>query len=100
MASPGSLTRKVLFWLVPSVLLLPAVAAAASPDAGPTVFGVPLDFVLFGLTLLGVALFHHKTMQVAVTGLVVISALQDRLLAASTPGRAWAASSAISITNG
>ncbi len=74
MASPGSLTRRVLFWLVPSALLLPAVAAAASPTAGPTVFGVSLDFVLFGLTLLGVALFHHKTMQVAVTGLVVISA--------------------------
>jgi Na+/H+ antiporter NhaD/arsenite permease-like protein len=73
MASPGSLTKRVLFWLVPSALLLPAVAAAASPPAGPTVFGVPLDFVLFGLTLLGVALFHHKTMQVAVTGLVVIA---------------------------
>ncbi len=31
--------------------------------------GVPLDFVIFGLTLLGVALFHAKTLQVALIGL-------------------------------
>ena len=35
--------------------------------------GVPLDFVLFGLTLLGVALFHHHTLKVALTGLAVIT---------------------------
>jgi len=34
--------------------------------------GVPIDFVLFGLTLAGVALFHHHTLQVALTGLAVI----------------------------
>jgi Na+/H+ antiporter NhaD/arsenite permease-like protein len=37
------------------------------------VFGVPVDFVLFGLTLAGVALFHHHTLQVALTGLAVIT---------------------------
>ena len=37
------------------------------------IFGIPLDFVLFALTLLGVALFHHYTLQVALTGLAVIS---------------------------
>ncbi len=36
------------------------------------VFGIPLDFVLFALTLLGVALFHSRTLQVALTGLAVI----------------------------
>jgi Na+/H+ antiporter NhaD/arsenite permease-like protein len=35
--------------------------------------GVPFDFVLFGLTLAGVALFHHHTLQVALTGLGVIT---------------------------
>jgi len=40
---------------------------------GPELFGVPVDFVLFGLTLVGVALFHHKTLQVAASGLVVIA---------------------------
>lgn len=34
--------------------------------------GVPVDFVLFALTLAGVALFHHHTLQVALTGLAVI----------------------------
>ena len=36
------------------------------------VFGIPVDFILFALTLLGVALFHHKTLQVALAGLAAI----------------------------
>jgi Na+/H+ antiporter NhaD/arsenite permease-like protein len=36
--------------------------------------GIPVDFILFALTLLGVALFHHYTLQVALTGLVTIIA--------------------------
>ena len=39
----------------------------------PAVLGIPVDFVLFGLTLLGVAVFHHRTMRVALAGLVTIS---------------------------
>jgi Na+/H+ antiporter NhaD/arsenite permease-like protein len=35
-------------------------------------FGIPVDFILFALTLLGVALFHHKTLQVALGGLAAI----------------------------
>jgi Na+/H+ antiporter NhaD/arsenite permease-like protein len=38
-----------------------------------TLIGVPIEFVLFGLTLVGVALFHHHTLQVALTGLAVIA---------------------------
>ena len=37
------------------------------------VFGIPLDFVLFALTLAGVAVFHHHTLGVALTGLAVIT---------------------------
>ena len=37
------------------------------------VFGVPVDFILFAFTLLGVALFHRHTLAVALTGLAVIS---------------------------
>jgi Na+/H+ antiporter NhaD/arsenite permease-like protein len=36
-------------------------------------FGVPVDFVLFALTLAGVALFHHHTLQVALIGLAAIT---------------------------
>ena len=54
----------------------PAAAAPATGtySAQPVfVFGIPVDFILFGLTLLGVALFHHKTLQVALAGLAVVT---------------------------
>src|SRR5258708_927499 len=55
------------------------LAATAAMAAGPVLpeppafLGVPIDFLLFGLTLLGVALFHHHTLRVAVTGLAVVT---------------------------
>jgi len=36
-------------------------------------FGIPVDFILFGLTLLGVAVFHRHTLQVALIGLAAIT---------------------------
>jgi Na+/H+ antiporter NhaD/arsenite permease-like protein len=47
-------------------------AGALVIGAACVALGVPIDFVLFGLTLAGVALFHHHTLQVALTGLAVI----------------------------
>jgi len=41
--------------------------------AGSALFGVSFEFYLFGLTLLGVAVFHRKTLQVALLGLTAIS---------------------------
>ena len=38
-----------------------------------SIAAIPLDFVLFALTLLGVALFHRHTLLVALTGLVSIA---------------------------
>lgn len=37
-----------------------------------TLLGAPLEFYLFGATLLGVAVFHHRTLEVALTGLLAI----------------------------
>ena len=51
----------------------PALAAGVAAAEGPALFGIPVDFVLFGATLLGVALFHHHTLRVALTGLGVIT---------------------------
>ncbi len=51
----------------------PSVALAAG-GGGPEVAGVPVDFVLFFATLLGVALFHKHTLAVALTGLAVVTA--------------------------
>ena len=36
------------------------------------VFGIPVDFILFALTLLGVALLHHRTLQIALAGLAAV----------------------------
>src|SRR3954464_14738377 len=47
-------------------------AGALVIAAACVALGVPIDFVLFGLTLAGVALFHHHTLQVALIGLGVI----------------------------
>jgi len=38
----------------------------------PTLLGIRIEFVLFALTLVGVAVFHKKTMYVALTGLLLI----------------------------
>ena len=39
----------------------------------PAIFSVPVDFILFGLTLLCVAVFHHHTMRVVLAGLLTIA---------------------------
>lgn len=59
---------------------LPALLAAGAAMAAdgvaadlPSIGPVPIDFVLFGLTLLGVALFHHHTLKVALSGLGAIT---------------------------
>jgi Na+/H+ antiporter NhaD/arsenite permease-like protein len=45
----------------------------ANLAAAPALYGVRIEFFLFGLTLLGVALFHHHTLKVALSGAAVIS---------------------------
>jgi len=61
------------FGLLTALCALPSLALAADGADGPRLFGVPVDFFLFVATLLGVALFHHRTTQVALTGLVIIT---------------------------
>jgi Na+/H+ antiporter NhaD/arsenite permease-like protein len=48
-------------------------ALAAAAFAGPMVAGIPVEFIFFAATLLGVALFHHQTMPIAVGGAAVIA---------------------------
>ena len=57
-------------------LLVAASAAIGAPVEPPAVAGIPIDFILFALTLIGVALFHHHTLKVAVVGLAVITAFK------------------------
>lgn len=53
-----------------AMVLLPL--ASFGQSAIPSVAGIRVEFILFALTLIGVALFHHKTMQVALTGLLAV----------------------------
>jgi Na+/H+ antiporter NhaD/arsenite permease-like protein len=60
-----------------AALSAPSLALAAAPGVeAPTLLGAPVEFYLFGLTLLGVAIFHHRTLEVALAGLVVILTYQ------------------------
>ncbi|MDQ8154040.1 MAG: citrate transporter [Gemmatimonadota bacterium] len=62
--------RYATLWL--AVSPLPAWAAE-SRFAGPSVGPVPVEFILFGFVLLGVALSHAHTLRIALTGAVVIA---------------------------
>ena len=62
--------RNFRWWTAGALLLSPFPAFATD---GPAVLGVPVDFVLFAGTLLGVALFHRHTLYVALAGLAVIT---------------------------
>ena len=54
--------------------LVPGLATVSgSASAGPAPFGIPVEFILFALTLLGVALFHHKTFYVALCGVISVA---------------------------
>ncbi len=66
-------TRLPIGLAVPALLWLASNnASAASAAHLPSVGGIPVDFLLFGLTLLGVALFHHHTLFVALSGAVTL----------------------------
>ena len=58
---------------LPWLALLAAVPASAAATELPSVMGIPVDFILFGLSLVGVALFHRHTLAIAVSGLAVIT---------------------------
>ncbi|MBI2384314.1 MAG: citrate transporter [Gammaproteobacteria bacterium] len=51
-------------------------ATLTRTEAGPILFGVRAEFLLFALTLVGVALFHHRTLEVALTGLTAVILLK------------------------
>jgi Na+/H+ antiporter NhaD/arsenite permease-like protein len=58
------------------IILLCPVAIFASDGSVPMIGPVRVEFLIFGLILLGVALFHKQTFWVAVTGLAVLLAFK------------------------
>ena len=67
----GAVVALACFFLAP----LEAFASGGGAH-GPNFAGVPIEFYLFAATLLGVAMFHQRTMQIAISGLVVITAFK------------------------
>ena len=66
----------VIVGLLGACATLPAVAATAAAGWSPQIVSlgpVPLDFIFFACVLLGIALFHKLTFQVAVGGLIFIT---------------------------
>jgi Na+/H+ antiporter NhaD/arsenite permease-like protein len=55
-----------------ALLLALHPAAAMAAGGAPALFGIPVEFILFAATLLGVALFHRHTLAVALCGLAAI----------------------------
>jgi Na+/H+ antiporter NhaD/arsenite permease-like protein len=55
-----------------TLFLLPLFTMGADGQSPPNVFGIRIEFILFGLTLIGVAFFHKHVMWVALSGLVTI----------------------------
>lgn len=61
---------KKLFIL--SLVLLTPLSLFASGGSVPSIGPVRVEFIIFGLILLGVALFHHQTFWVAISGITVL----------------------------
>ncbi|MCK6541520.1 citrate transporter [bacterium] len=71
-------SRPVMIGIFSVLLFISALLFVRDPlfqqsSSGQWLFlSIPVEFILFGLTLLCVALFHHYVLQVALTGLAVI----------------------------
>ncbi len=73
--APARIARHLTTWAagVAAAIFSVSVVAAAGPVDPPSIPPVPIDFLLFAATLLGVALYHHHTLRIAVVGLLVIT---------------------------
>jgi Na+/H+ antiporter NhaD/arsenite permease-like protein len=72
----ASLLKKIRIPVIAFTLLLFSQVLSASDGSIPAIGGIRIEFILFALTLIGVAVFHHKTMYVALIGLVTILAFK------------------------
>lgn len=63
-----SLKKVILLF---SLFMVPLFISASSGEV-PSIGPIRLEFIIFGFILLGVALFHHQTFWVALTGLTVL----------------------------
>lgn len=67
-----SILHRYRFLLYTIILIFISQVITAADGKMPAISGIRLEFILFALTLMGVAVFHHKTMYVALSGLAAI----------------------------
>ncbi len=72
MSRPNQFAMASVLAVVMALLPIGAWAAATRPMLA----AVPVDFVLFALVLVGVAVLHHHSLRVAVVGAIVITLYQ------------------------
>lgn len=65
-------SRKIRRILLLTAMLLAPLTLFASGGTAPSIGPVRIEFIIFGLILLGVAIFHHHTFRVALIGLTVL----------------------------
>lgn len=68
----SSFLRRTGAFLVCALSLAFTAGSAWAGDA-PNVAGIPVEFILFALTLLGVAMLHNQTFYVALTGVLAVA---------------------------
>ena len=71
------ISRSVLIGLGLAMAALPSMSHAAAPVvAVPRLLGAPVEFYLFGLMLVGVAVAHKRALAISLAGLAVILAYE------------------------
>jgi len=68
----SSIIRNLKRYLILAVILITPVKLFAAGGTVPSLGPIRVEFIIFGLVLLGVALFHKQTFRVAVIGLTVL----------------------------
>lgn len=72
-----------------ALLVVPSIALAhAAAFVGATLAGIPVEFILFAVILLGIAVFHHQTFPIALGGALTI-ALYKILFSPFKTGAGW-----------
>lgn len=66
---------RVAFCLTLATVLV-VLCAAAPGRASPALFGAPVEYLLFGMMLVGIAVLHQHARTVALVGLIVILAYE------------------------
>ncbi len=63
--------KKILLSIITALLPI-ALFASGGENNSINFAGIPLEFILFGLTLLGIALFHKHVLLIAISGLAIV----------------------------